>query len=88
MQDTTIPLDIIFINDDFGVISVQKGVPLSEDLLIEDNVLYVLEVSQNSGIQVGDILEFDDLDEDIEMMKKAGINTVRIAEAAWSICEP
>lgn len=67
MQDTTIPLDIIFINDDFGVISVQKGVPLSEDLLIEDNVLYVLEVSQNSGIQVGDILEFDDLDEDIEI---------------------
>ena len=67
MQDTTIPLDIIFINDDFGVISVQKGVPLSEDLLIEDNVLYVLEVSQISGIQVGDILEFDDLDEDIEI---------------------
>lgn len=67
MQDTTIPLDIIFINDDFEVISVQKGVPLSEDLLIEDNVLYVLEVSQNSGIQAGDILEFDDLDEDIEI---------------------
>lgn len=67
MQDTTIPLDIIFINDDFEVISVQKGVPLSEDLLIEDNVLYVLEISQNSGIQVGDILEFDDLDEDIEI---------------------
>lgn len=67
MQDTTVPLDIIFINDDFEVISVQKGVPLSEDLLSEDNVLYVLEVSQNSGIQVGDILEFDDLDEDIEI---------------------
>lgn len=67
MQDTTIPLDIIFINDDFEVISVQKGVPLSEDLLSEDNVLYVLEVSQNSGIQAGDILEFDDLDEDIEI---------------------
>lgn len=67
MQDTTVPLDIIFINNDFEVISVQKGVPLSEDLLSEDNVLYVLEVSQNSGIQVGDILEFDDLDEDIEI---------------------
>lgn len=67
MQDTTIPLDIVFINDDFEVISIQKGVPLSEDLIAEDNVLYVLEVSQNSGIQVGDILEFDDLDEDIEI---------------------
>ena len=40
---------------------------MSEDLIAEDNVLYVLEVSQNSGIQVGDILEFDDLDEDIEI---------------------
>lgn len=67
MKDTTIPLDIIFINDDFEVISVQKGIPLSEDLIAEDNVLYVLEVSQNSGIQIGDILEFDDLDEDIEI---------------------
>lgn len=26
--------------------------------------------------------------EDIEMMKKAGINTVRIAESTWSTCEP
>lgn len=67
MKDTPIPLDIIFINDDFEVISVQKGIPLSEDLIAEDNVLYVLEVSQNSGIQIGDILEFDDLDEDVEI---------------------
>lgn len=67
MKDTTIPLDIIFINDDFEVISVQQGAPMSEDLIAEDNALYVLEVLQNSGIQVGDILEFDDLDEDIEI---------------------
>lgn len=67
MKDTTIPLDIIFINDDFEVISVQQGTPMSEDLIAEDNVLYVLEVLQNSGIQVGDVLEFDDLDEDIEI---------------------
>ena len=33
-------------------------------------------------------MPYEYLDEDIEMMKKAGINTVRIAEAAWSICEP
>lgn len=67
MKDTTIPLDIIFINDDFEVISVRQGTPMSEDLIAEDNALYVLEVLQNSGIQVGDILEFDDLDEDIEI---------------------
>ena len=28
------------------------------------------------------------LEEDIRMMKKAGINTVRIAESTWSTCEP
>lgn len=28
------------------------------------------------------------LDQDIEMMKRAGINTVRIAESTWSTCEP
>ncbi len=28
------------------------------------------------------------LDEDITLMKKAGINTVRIAESTWSTCEP
>lgn len=28
------------------------------------------------------------LNEDIKMMKKAGINTVRIAESTWSTCEP
>ena len=30
----------------------------------------------------------DRLDKDIEMMKEAGINTVRIAESTWSTCEP
>lgn len=28
------------------------------------------------------------LSEDVRMMKKAGINTVRIAESTWSTCEP
>ena len=31
---------------------------------------------------------YDRLDKDVEMMKKAGINTVRIAESTWSTCEP
>lgn len=33
-------------------------------------------------------MPYDRLDEDIRMMKKAGINTVRIAESTWSTCEP
>lgn len=33
-------------------------------------------------------MPYDRLDKDVEMMKKAGINVVRIAESTWSTCEP
>ena len=33
-------------------------------------------------------MPYDRLDKDVEMMKKAGLNTVRIAESTWSTCEP
>ncbi|MDD7390289.1 MAG: beta-galactosidase [Lachnospiraceae bacterium] len=33
-------------------------------------------------------MPYDRLDKDVAMMKKAGINTVRIAESTWSTCEP
>lgn len=60
MQDTLIPLDIIFINEDQEVISVKEGVPNNESLIEESNVSYVLEVNSNSGIKQGDNLEFED----------------------------
>ena len=58
MKDTKIPLDIIFINEDLEVISVYQGIPESEEFMTENNVNFVLEVNQNSGIKVGDELEF------------------------------
>ncbi|MDD7728487.1 MAG: beta-galactosidase [Clostridia bacterium] len=33
-------------------------------------------------------MPYERLAEDVKMMKKAGINTVRIAESTWSTCEP
>ena len=57
MKDTKIPLDIIFINEDLEVISVYQGIPESEEFMTENNVNFVLEVNQNSGIKVGDELE-------------------------------
>lgn len=33
-------------------------------------------------------MPYDRLEQDVEMMLKAGINTVRIAESTWSTCEP
>lgn len=66
MKDTLIPLDIIFIDEDEEVISVKKGNPKDTTSLIEDNVKYVLELNQDSGVKVGNELEFIDDEEDSE----------------------
>lgn len=62
MQGTEVPLDIIFIDDEFEVISVHKGKPFDETPITENEVLLVLEVNQDSGIQPGDELEMEDED--------------------------
>ena len=66
MDKTEIPLDIIFIDEDEEVISVYKGKPFSKEIVEEDDVKYVLEVNQNSGIKEGDELEFEEDSEDSE----------------------
>lgn len=68
MQDTTIPLDIIFINEELEVTQVLKGEPNSEEML-EGRAAYVLEVNQNSGIKVGDELTFNPTDKKINDKK-------------------
>ena len=60
MQNTLIPLDIIFINEDDEVIKVVQGVPNDETPIVVQNTLYVLEVNVNSGIKEGDELEIED----------------------------
>lgn len=62
MKDTDIPLDIIFIDSDWEVISVKKGMPYDETILSEDNVQYVLELNQNSGVKPGDEIDVEDDD--------------------------
>lgn len=64
MQDVAISLDIIFINEDWEVISVITGEPNDETPLTEDNVQYVLEVNANSGIKKGDEIDLSELDEE------------------------
>lgn len=63
MKDTKIPLDIIFINEDFEVISVYQGEPENENIAEEDNVKFVLEVNQGSGIEEGDELDIEEGEE-------------------------
>lgn len=67
MKDTLIPLDIIFIDEDQEVILVYKGKPKNTKLVTVQDVAYVLEVNQNSGIQEGDELEFEE--DDTPVMK-------------------
>ena len=77
MEDMSYDLDLIFINEDDEVYDVQYGKAGSKDPIIstsEDIVKYVLEVNPNSGIKVGDELEFTDCPdceevEDIEVDK-------------------
>lgn len=63
MEDMSYDLDLIFINEDDEVYDVQYGKAGSKDPIIstsENIVKYVLEVNSNSGIKVGDELEFTD----------------------------
>ena len=68
MKDTEIPLDIVFINEDLQVTKVHTGQPEDETLISQSDTMYVLEVNANSGIKEGDILEFDEDDEDAPVM--------------------
>lgn len=63
MENTNIPLDIIFINRDKEVVSVKKGTPRSNKDIEEVGVKYVLELNQNSGVEEGDVLEIEGEDE-------------------------
>lgn len=74
MKGMKFPLDILFINQDQEVISAhhdcqpdEKAVVSTTEHLDEgDYIAYVLEVNPNSGIEVGDSLDFE---EDTPVMK-------------------
>lgn len=68
MKDTKVPLDIIFISEDMEVISVYQGEPENESIAEEDNVKFVLEVNQGSGVEEGDELDIEE-DEELPKMK-------------------
>lgn len=67
MDDTLIPLDQIFINEDWEVIKVAHRDDVELDRLVTcKDTLMVLEVNINSGIKEGDEFDSDDLDDDEE----------------------
>lgn len=60
MKDTTIALDQIGINEDGEVTKVYTAKPKDETLVPFKDVMFLLEVNANSGIEVGDQFDFDD----------------------------
>lgn len=60
MYNTQIALDQIFINAEQEVIKVVTREPNDEELVGAEDTLYVVEVNANSGVKVGDELEFLD----------------------------
>lgn len=66
MLYTLIPLDQIFINEDQEVIKVATREPMDKSLVTVLDTAYVLELNANSGVSIGDELEFE---EDTPIMK-------------------
>lgn len=64
MQDTEIPLDIIFLDAEGVVISVNSVEALEQEPIYEEDAQYVLEVNIHSGIQEGDEMEEVEPDEE------------------------
>lgn len=80
MEDMSYDLDLIFINEDDEVYDVQYGKAGSKDPIIstsEDIIKYVLEVNPNSGIKIGDELEFTDCP-DCEEIDDEEINKIYV----------
>lgn len=75
MEDTQIPLDVIFIDEDMEVIAVHEGIPMSKEFMTEDDTLYVLELNKDSGVVKGDELEFENskkVKKDMEVLDSNG----------------
>lgn len=74
MKDTLIPLDIIFIDEDWEVISKYEGTPNTDNMIEEDNVMFVLELNAGSRVVRGNEIDLDALyeedEEDILDLKK------------------
>lgn len=70
-KNMSFPIDIIFIDDEDEVVAVEYGEPGSDELIEcksedDESIKYVLEVNANSGIKIGDELDFES-DDDTKM---------------------
>lgn len=70
------PIDMVFVNDKDIVVAVETCEPSDELIEVtadEDELLkYVIEVKANSGVQIGDEVEFDDDSDEMYMLDENG----------------
>lgn len=62
MYGTSIPLKIIFIDEDWEIKKIVLGKPFDETPIICDNVQYVLELHPDAEVNVGDEIDVEDDD--------------------------
>lgn len=68
MKGMKIPIDIVFINQDDEVVAVYENCQPDQDDITntteymeeDDYIAYILEVNPNSGIKIGDSLDFEE----------------------------
>ena len=66
-KDTLIPLTIAFFDEDEECISVKRIEPMSEELIHEDGVMFVVELDKDADVQPGDDLDLPEDDDEYVM---------------------
>jgi len=73
MKDTPINLDIIFMDEDWEIVKVATGYADQEKAHTAENVMYVLEVKQGSGIRVGDDVDLSNIEDDVDELEDSKV---------------
>lgn len=86
MEDTSIDLDIIYLDSEGEVISVFPTKAHDPEPVMEENAQFVLEVNINSGIKEGDELrEVDEEDEDYTEEEKEELGRMLMLDSNGNV---
>lgn len=78
MQDTEIPLQLAFFNEDFECIAIKQGKPLSEDLIECDDAQFVVELHPEADVQLNDELDLPGDDDEYVMQVLAPDGSIQM----------